>query len=304
MRMLFAPWVLLMLLGCLVLCLFKKWYKASLIVCILGLFLNWYWNVFSFGCDLLKGHKGVEHCRVMSWNISCSKQTSDEKEVDNILEAILNQDADVVFLTEYHEKLYPEIDSVMSAHYEYKGDIANRRSFGDVYSHVPIDTCMRIGVSKDSFLFRYDVRCVKGSLPLYCVHMQSNNLVNGGSFYPDSIKGKSGIKRYLENYRIAAEIRKNQADLIVNDISDAPCIVMGDMNDVSGSPALKTLERAGLKNAWWKGGFGYGATLHKPLPYRIDHIYYSDGLKLQRIRRVKSHGLSDHDALVADFVLE
>ncbi len=53
-----------------------------------------------------------------------------------------------------------------------------------------------------------------------------------------------------------------------------------------------------------KGGNGYGATFHHPLPYRIDHIFYNEGLKLKSIRKVDSQGLSDHDALVAEFWVE
>lgn len=78
-------------------------------------------------------------------------------------------------------------------------------------------------------------------------------------------------------------------------------IIMGDFNDVSGSKPLNILEDAGFKDAWWDGGFGYGATIHHPLPFRIDHIMYNDGVELVEIKKVDSNGLSDHDALVATF---
>lgn len=51
------------------------------------------------------------------------------------------------------------------------------------------------------------------------------------------------------------------------------------------------------------GGFGYGSTIHHPLSFRIDHILYSDRLRLRSVGRVKARGLSDHDALVASFDL-
>ncbi|MCQ2119843.1 MAG: hypothetical protein MJY84_07960 [Bacteroidales bacterium] len=50
-------------------------------------------------------------------------------------------------------------------------------------------------------------------------------------------------------------------------------------------------------------GFGYGSTIHHPLSFRIDHILYSDRLRLRSVGRVKACGLSDHDALVASFDL-
>lgn len=73
------------------------------------------------------------------------------------------------------------------------------------------------------------------------------------------------------------------------------------MNDVSGSPAMNALRKAGFKDAWWKGGFGYGATIHDPLPFRIDHVLYNDGLRLKAIKKISSNGWSDHDALYAVF---
>ena len=56
-----------------------------------------------------------------------------------------------------------------------------------------------------------------------------------------------------------------------------------------------------MKDAWWHGGFGYGATIHKPLPYRIDHILYSTDITLNGIKIMEKNGLSDHDGLIADF---
>lgn len=76
---------------------------------------------------------------------------------------------------------------------------------------------------------------------------------------------------------------------------------MGDLNDVCGSKAVRNLEDAGLKDAWKNGGFGYGATIHKPFPYRIDHIMYSDKLRLLNIRVIDSEDQSDHDALYTEF---
>ena len=76
---------------------------------------------------------------------------------------------------------------------------------------------------------------------------------------------------------------------------------MGDFNDVCGSPTLNVMKEAGFKDAWWEAGFGYGATIHNPLPYRIDHILYNDMLKLKSIKKIDADKLSDHDALIGWF---
>jgi len=78
---------------------------------------------------------------------------------------------------------------------------------------------------------------------------------------------------------------------------------MGDMNDFSVSAPMDSLRDAGMKNAWWEGGFGYGATFKQGwMRLRIDHIYYNDQLELRNIKVVETD-LSDHNMLVADFSL-
>lgn len=299
---LFIPWACVILVGFLLFVVWRKWYKVAFLFFVLLLLVNWHWHVFSFGFGSLHKAKPEGCIRVMTWNVCCSDSTA-TGDVDGMVATILEQDADMVFLTEYGESFRPEVDSVLCKRYPYKGSIANWITWGNLYSRVPIDTCMRVGSEENGYLFRYDVRMGIAPLHLYCLHLQSNNLVNGDTFYPDSIADRGGIIRYLDNYKVASEIRREQAKVIVRDMTDAPSIVMGDMNDVCGSPCMKVFEDAGLRDAWWDGGFRYGATIHEPLPYRIDHVMCGNGLKLKGIKKVSSKGLSDHDALVADFEL-
>ena len=78
-------------------------------------------------------------------------------------------------------------------------------------------------------------------------------------------------------------------------------IVMGDMNDFNHFAPMDSLRDAGMKNAWWEGGFGYGATYHAGwLKLRIDHIYYNERLCLKNVKVVNTD-LSDHNILLADF---
>lgn len=315
MEALLIPWVLLLLVLLVAFCLIKKWWRAGAAIAIILLLANWHWNVFSLGFNSLDKQKDPDCLRVMTWNISCADSTGTD-DVVGLLSAILEQDADVVFLTEYSRNAKPEIDSLLSIHYPYKDDYPVWVMWGQVYSRVPIDSCMRIGGEEDGSLFRFDIHITDVKIPIYCLHLQSNNIIDGNQFYPDSIVDKGGISRYLQNYKVASEIRCEQAELIMRDLSDAPCIVMGDMNDVCGSPCMKVFANAGLRDAWWDGGFGYGATIHEPLAYRIDHVLYSEGFsrfagsrvskgfKLKGIKKVSSKGLSDHDALVADLEIK
>lgn len=134
------------------------------------------------------------------------------------------------------------------------------------------------------------------------VHLLSNNHdTDNKRFDTDSITGVKKLFQYLSNISNMSIRRGYDAKAIVSNLFDGPTIVMGDFNDVCGSKTLNILENVGFKDAWWEGGLGYGATIHYPFPYRIDHILYSGKLQLTEIMKIDANGLSDHDALVATF---
>ena len=178
MEALLIPWVLLLLILLVAVCLIKKWWRVGIAIAIILLLANWHWNVFSLGFNLLDKQKGFDCLRVLTWNISCADSTGTD-DVERLISTILEQDADVVFLTEYSRNAKPEIDSLLSIHYHYKDDYPVWVMWGQVYSRVPIDSCMRIGGEEDGYLFRFDVRFSDVKLPIYCLHLQSNNIIDG-----------------------------------------------------------------------------------------------------------------------------
>ena len=303
MEALLIPWVLLLVVILDAVCLIKRWWKAGVVIAIVLLLVNWHWNVFSVGFNSLDKHKNPNYLRVMTWNISCA-DTTVAMDVDGLVAAIQRENPDMIFITEYGRHLFPVVDSLLCNSFPYRGGIENWRSWSDFYSHVPIDSCYMVETERNGCVLRYNVRFSDSRLRLYCTHLQSTNLLNNESFYPDSIQDGGSAVRYLKNYQLASDIRGEQANMTVDDFDDAPIIVLGDMNDVAGSHALSIFMESGLRDAWWVGGLGYGATIHEPLPYRIDHILYSSGLQLKGVKKVNAKGLSDHDALVADFEIK
>ena len=101
--------------------------------------------------------------------------------------------------------------------------------------------------------------------------------------------------------------RKQEADSLYKAISEEsyPVIVMGDLNDISSSYTISKMKKAGLKDAWWEGGCGYGATYHDGwLRLRVDYILYDDkGLELVDVK-VIDNNLSDHNVLMAGFKMK
>lgn len=133
-------------------------------------------------------------------------------------------------------------------------------------------------------------------------HLVGNN--NEGQIEIDDADSLRRVKTFGEYYRNAQEKRKENAHFLKKAIKESslPMIVMGDMNDFNHSAPMDSLKDVGMRNAWWEGGFGYGATYHEGwLRLRIDHIYYNDKLKLKGVKVVETD-LSDHNILVASFV--
>ena len=174
------------------------------------------------------------------------------------------------------------------------------------YSRYPV-TGLRViksGEDQQSMFITGLLRLRGMSIQLYGCHLASNN------YYPDkrrlivdSLNSIEALKDYYNNIRFASKLREHEANNISEEVRklSVPVVLMGDLNDVSGSACLNALKDAGLKDAWWEGGMGYGATISRPLPYRIDHVMYTDGIKLKMIKVIDSEGLSDHDALFAQF---
>ena len=99
------------------------------------------------------------------------------------------------------------------------------------------------------------------SIDIYGCHLASNNYTASQvDFHLNQVNNHHDAKQYLKNVRDASRFRKMEAQAIIKDMTDRATIIMGDFNDVSGSPALRAFKTAGFQDAWWKGGLGYGAT--------------------------------------------
>lgn len=322
-----APWILLLLtVAAIGLLMFRRWKVAAglLLLAVIG---NWWIEVMPVNIVLPDGQaakpkQGFNEARVqegelkvLSFNCNLSiKHENREEKRSKIRDFVNEQDADVVFLTENFINTDDSLWLMMQEAFPYR--IEEKNSVGNsLYSKYPI-LCDTIYKEKGK---GYGISCsridVRGKrVEVIGVHLSSNNYNEQGEYMtPDSVESSEQAKTYLGNIVTASRCRANEASLIVNFIDSIsisnkpiPTIVMGDFNDVYGSPTLNTLcKGAGrFKDAWWEGGCGYGATIHHPLPFRIDHILYNEGLKLRRIKKVSAKGLSDHDALVATFSIK
>ncbi len=294
--------LLILLLVAVVLLLWKKRIACAVIIIILIL-LNWWAECIPFRLWAVNAVRGDRIVKVMSFNISGTATDIHSKAL-GLAQLIFSCDPDIVFIAEISNKNKPVLDSLMKPVYPYtaftngyahcfysKRMVSGWRKLeNDSVEHLGVYACM-LPVDNDSITF-------------YGCHFASNNYNEKQQYItPDSINNHKEFKTYMSDIKRAYRLRAGEASILAREVvmSKLPIIVMGDFNDVGGSAAVKTLENVGLEDAWWKGGFGYGATIFYPLPYRIDHILYSKELKLANIKVVDSEGLSDHDALYAEF---
>lgn len=267
---------------------------------IIGLLLNWLCECFAFSFVSDKGIYSQSCIKVMAWNIDGSQY--DSLKVSEIANVIHKHNPDVIFLSEDFNETGICLDSLLKKNYPYSSNLAY--SGHHFYSKYSLESIRVIEVENYANPLRIHVSVmVNGqSVDTYGCHLASNNYsASQVDFHLDQVNDYHDAKQYLKNVRDASRLRETEAQAIIKDMTDRATIIMGDFNDVSGSPALRTFKAAGFQDAWWNGGFGYGATIHYPLPYRIDHIMYNDRLRLKSIKKIDAEGLSDHDALVAEF---
>ena len=307
------PWVIVGLFVLFVLSLLKKWWRFALFCLVIMVGINLLTQSFAFH---FRGSRETvaeladsippQALKVLTFNIDGSQLGDDQ--VRQMRDFILAQHADVVLLVEcfgngpklLHEALADEF-----SHSSY-GIVSREQR---LYSKYPIEAATRIEPKafKGANNYRYDISAFGTTLHLYGVHFMSNNRGVDGKDYstPDDIEDMEQFKGYLRKISHASSQRRLESAAIADDIralSGGLRIVMGDFNDVCGSATLRQLQLAGMRDAWWRGGLGYGATYRK-LPFRIDHILYSKRLKLKDVARLRTR-LSDHNALSATFILD
>jgi endonuclease/exonuclease/phosphatase (EEP) superfamily protein YafD len=269
--------------------------------------INWWAECIPFRLWLVSNNIDGDVIKIMSFNIDGSTGEIHTK-APRIASLIESYSPDVVFITEFSEEDRLALDTLLAKKYIYS-TLNKKGRFNYFYSKYPLfdDNRLRDSLTNKRInIYSCKTIIKKDTIVLYGCHLPSNNYTSElKSLHPDNIEDSNDLLVYMNNVNCAYDLRAQQVESLVKNIegTNSPVIVMGDMNDVGGSASIRRIESCGLKDAWWEGGCGYGATIHKPLAYRIDHIFYSYELRLNNIKVVDSEGVSDHDALYAEFEL-
>lgn len=287
--------------------LLKRWWKTAGALVMSMVLLNAWGEVISFGAfSGRRSPQGADpELKVLAWNIHGGN--GDTLRYESIAERILAEDADIVYVAECFMETSDIMDELLRERYPYTSYSKDKMMvhYGHhIFSKLPItysDVIEVEGGNERIIGCRIDVHGVE--LDVYGCHLTSNNYNDPsiGQQNVERINDRRSLWNYVKGIKAASTQRVLETESIVDSIaaSGHRALVVGDMNDISASRPLQVFSKAGFKDAWTKAGFGYGATFHAPLPYRIDHMFFRQDLRLLEIKKISSKGLSDHDALVA-----
>lgn len=242
----------------------------------------------------------------MTWNVHCPEGTDSIKQ-RRIAELILEADADFVQLNEYYQDSCSVTDSILKTRYPYTEEYQSHKKNGDIYySKRKMSNSGHVFIpiyGKAIQTIKATIAVGKDSVEVFGLHMYSNR------YNVDTLELKVDFTDdkplSYQRYKEAKVLRCFQAHWTKVSVIESkhPVIVMGDMNDFNYSAPLDTFATCGLKDSWWEGGLGYGATFHDGwMRLRIDHILHSKELKLESIKVIETN-LSDHNPVVAGFSL-
>ena len=301
---LFIPWLLLILLFVFIILLLKKKWRVPLLLAAIIIVVNWWGECFPIRLGSKVDIDKTDKLKIICFNIDGSSGENLEKS-KSVRDFIKYYSPDIVFIAEFNELFPKPLDSLLTEDFAYT-TYPGHLFFQYFYSKYPLFNSRRLkgGDGEDVGVYACSTVIQGDTIDLYGCHFASNNYNEQYERQSiEDIHDQVSFFNYIKNIQTSGNRRKIEAETIVHEMlkSSHQAIVLGDMNDVGGSVAIRVLEKAGLTDTWWEGGWGYGASIHTPLPYRIDHIMHTKGLELRTIRVLDSNGISDHDALYAEF---
>lgn len=257
---------------------------------------------------------------VISYNVNLAYQElSTLEKAEKIADYLLEKNADIVLLQEYNPQVFPVLHKKLAGNYLYGSPYELADRYKAVYSKFPISNYIQLkdvhdtkndktGNEDRSYLpiCEMTVTVNNHSFNMVNCHLHSNNFspalrrlrCNEMSFF-------YFLRTIINSLSYGIQIRRRQAGVLRKQLNDIriPILICGDMNDVSASSVLRALKGKNLRDAWWEKGVGQGHTLCvKLMKWRLDHILFSKGIKIDSVI-VEKIGLSDHRPLQCKFHL-
>lgn len=280
----------------------KKHHLLGCVTFVVCYVFNVYSNGFAFSLIKSPG-PSLQKIRIMSYNVDAKfgyyENLNSWREIVHFVDSI---NPDIILPQEFSFYGGDSLRIALNKRYPYntKQHFENRYYVTDmVFSRYPLERVdYLLGFGKTIYVM--DVNIDGKVVKVVNCHLHSNNFTS---------EVESGKHNFLHKIKEGYNERAKEVDAIVDSLkscTNVPLIVCGDMNDVSGSYTIRTLQDSlNLKDAWWQGGTGFGFTYHGygVMRFRLDHILYNKYLELQSVS-VPHVGFSDHWPVVADLILK
>lgn len=265
----------------------RRWFFALIPVVTIACCIPYIGTIFQFG-SVDKDAEKQKGLKIASYNVAMfGRETTGFKALD-ILAEMRRQKVDVLCVQEYNETSGDRKNS--EAYKEYFPYMEVGRSDMVIFSRYPIreHKTMLFDETNNSAQWA-DIDVNGKQIRIFNVHLQTTG-INRTLRQAAKFQAREGIEvssdRLLDviygNYMMGMMFRVGQAVTVANEkrMSDKPCILCGDFNDVPYSFVYNTMLGDmvdGFKECG-SGGFMY-TMRDKKKPVRIDYIFHDESLK-------------------------
>ncbi|MDL2290350.1 endonuclease/exonuclease/phosphatase family protein [Paludibacteraceae bacterium OttesenSCG-928-F17] len=299
---------------------FRKWYFfLSLLVLIIT--YPSYKNAFALNINKNVKEVSEDSFSLLTYNtwIMGRYQKHSKDEPNKVIQYVLDSDADIVCLQEFHVATqnfitHAEMVRIFKKypyhHIYYKNTKTNRKSGIATFSKYPIIKKVNIDYqSRQNASIYSDIKIKGDTIRLINCHLESNNLTEKDKSLPAEIRRNFDAEN-ISNVAVqlssklgtAYKARALQADTISQIVRSSPykTLVCGDFNDVPLSYAYNTV-KGDLNDVFIEKGFGFGSTFNENFyKFRIDYVFYDQNfiplqLKMDKVK------YSDHYPLLCRF---
>lgn len=273
---------------------------AILFLCVL---LQIKYKIFVF--NIIQSADIQEKVSVMTFNMNASNRTITDAEANQFKDSVRTNTPSILCLQECRYKSFVKFREYLDSIYTYTSNQGQKKTKRYIlYTKYPFRNFHQIINHK---IYAAEVK-IKGKwVAVYSCHLTSNGYTTARR---DVLKRDepwiSGISKYYTNMSRGTELRKEEAEILRCSIDSAfsqkmPVLVIGDLNDFTGSNCLNIIQGKELRDAWCESGVGFGNTYDAwHLKLRIDHILYSDDFTSIK-SEVLPLTISDHLPLLSEF---